>query len=57
MPTATSAAAHWAGLEKGPAALRGAGLIDQLRAAGFTDVRTTALYDYWWAPAQLFVAT
>lgn len=30
----TSAAAHWAGLEKGPAALRGAGLIDQLRAAG-----------------------
>jgi len=31
--------------------------IDQLRAAGFTDVRTTALYDYWWAPAQLFVAT
>ena len=30
----TSAAAHWAGLEKGPTALRGAGLIDQLRAAG-----------------------
>jgi arginase len=30
----TSAAAHWPGLEKGPPALRGAGLVDQLRAAG-----------------------
>lgn len=30
----TSAAAHWPGLEKGPAALRGAGLIERLRAAG-----------------------
>ena len=30
----TSAAAHWPGLEKGPAALRRAGLVDQLRAAG-----------------------
>jgi arginase len=30
----TSAAAHWPGLEKGPAALRRAGLVDQLRATG-----------------------
>ena len=30
----TSAAAHWAGLEKGPAALRDAGLVGELRAAG-----------------------
>ncbi len=30
----TSAAAHWPGLEKGPAALRDAGLVDALRGAG-----------------------
>jgi arginase len=30
----TSAAAHWPGLEKGPAALRGAGLAGGLRSAG-----------------------
>lgn len=30
----TSAAAHWPGLEKGPAAFRGAGLLERLRSSG-----------------------
>ncbi len=32
----SSAAAHWPGIEKAPAALRSAGLLDALRAAGLT---------------------
>lgn len=34
----SSAAAHWPGQEKAPQALRAAGLVDQLRAAGFSVV-------------------
>lgn len=46
----TSAAAHWAGLEKGPAALRGAGRVDQLRAAGCDVVDHADLCATRWVP-------
>src|ERR671919_2558871 len=32
----SSAAAHWPGLEKAPAALRAAGIVDVLRSTGLT---------------------
>lgn len=30
--------------------------VTQLRAAGFSDIRTEPIYDYWWAPAFLIDA-